>query len=79
GKRFEHRDAEGFGAGRERCKAIETALSLRGIARVSLNGEILVEPSKPMVEFGGVQVSPPPGGFTQATKPAEEAMAELVT
>jgi 23S rRNA (uracil1939-C5)-methyltransferase len=32
-----------------------------------------------MVEFGGVQVSPPPGGFTQATKPAEEAMAELVT
>ncbi|MGO8124410.1 class I SAM-dependent RNA methyltransferase [Rhizobium ruizarguesonis] len=63
----------------QRRKAIETALSLRGIARVSLNGEILVEPSKPMVEFGGVQVSPPPGGFTQATKPAEEAMAELVT
>lgn len=62
----------------QRRKAIETALSLRGIARVSLNGEILVEPSKPMVEFGGVQVSPPPGGFTQATKPAEEAMAELV-
>ncbi|TAU47149.1 class I SAM-dependent RNA methyltransferase [Rhizobium ruizarguesonis] len=63
----------------QRRKAIETTLSLRGIARVSLNGEILVEPSKPMVEFGGVQVSPPPGGFTQATKPAEEAMAELVT
>ncbi|MBY5543361.1 class I SAM-dependent RNA methyltransferase [Rhizobium leguminosarum] len=62
----------------QRRKAIETALGLRGIARVSLNGEILVEPSKPMVEFGGVQVSPPPGGFTQATKPAEEAMAELV-
>ncbi|MBY5586670.1 class I SAM-dependent RNA methyltransferase [Rhizobium leguminosarum] len=62
----------------QRRKAIETALSLRGIARVSMNGEILVEPSKPMVEFGGVQVSPPPGGFTQATKPAEEAMAELV-
>ncbi|NZD60312.1 class I SAM-dependent RNA methyltransferase [Rhizobium sp. WYCCWR 11290] len=62
----------------QRRKAIETALSLRGIARVSLNGEILVEPSKPMVEFGGVQVSPPPGSFTQATKPAEEAMAELV-
>ncbi|MBA8835462.1 MULTISPECIES: class I SAM-dependent RNA methyltransferase [Rhizobium] len=62
----------------QRRKAIETALGLRGIARVSLNGEILVEPSKPMVEFGGVQVSPPPGSFTQATKPAEEAMAELV-
>ncbi|EJC82836.1 SAM-dependent methyltransferase, tRNA(uracil-5)-methyltransferase [Rhizobium leguminosarum bv. trifolii WSM2297] len=62
----------------QRRKAVETVLGLRGIARVSLNGEILIEPSKPLVDFGGVQVSPPPGGFTQATKPAEEAMAELV-
>ncbi|PDT01787.1 RNA methyltransferase [Rhizobium chutanense] len=62
----------------QRRKAIETVLSLRGIARVSLNGEILVEPTKPLIDFGGVQVSPPAGGFAQATKPAEEAMAELV-
>ncbi|MFS8145443.1 class I SAM-dependent RNA methyltransferase [Rhizobium sp. BR 249] len=62
----------------QRRKAIETVLSLRGIARVTVNGEILVEPSKPLIDFGGVQVSPPPGGFAQATKPAEEAMAELV-
>ncbi len=62
----------------QRRKAIEIVLSLRGIARVSLDGEILVEPTKPIVEFGGVQVSPPAGGFTQATKPAEEAMAKLV-
>ncbi|MGY5806656.1 class I SAM-dependent RNA methyltransferase [Rhizobium sp. LEGMi198b] len=63
---------------KQRRSAIETVLALRGIARVSLNGEILVEPMKPMVEFGDVRVSPPPGAFTQATKPAEEAMAELV-
>ena len=62
----------------QRRKAVETVLSLRGIARVSLNGEILIEPSKPLVDFGGIQVAPPPGGFTQATKPAEQAMAELV-
>ncbi|MBX4865474.1 class I SAM-dependent RNA methyltransferase [Rhizobium bangladeshense] len=62
----------------QRRKAIETVLGLRGIARVTLNGEILVEPSKPLIDFGGVSVSPPPGGFAQATKPAEEAMAELV-
>ncbi len=62
----------------QRRKAIEVVLGLRGIARVSLDGEILIEPSKPIVEFGGVQVSPPAGGFTQATKPAEEAMAKLV-
>ncbi|MFS8116011.1 RNA methyltransferase, partial [Rhizobium jaguaris] len=63
---------------KQRRSAIETVLALRGIARVSLNGEILVEPMKPTVDFGGVQVSPPPGAFTQATKPAEDAMAELV-
>ncbi|MBB3592264.1 23S rRNA (uracil1939-C5)-methyltransferase [Rhizobium sp. BK529] len=62
----------------QRRKAIEVVLGLRGIARVSLDGEILIEPVKPIVDFGGVQVSPPAGGFTQATKPAEEAMAKLV-
>ncbi|EJZ20466.1 class I SAM-dependent RNA methyltransferase [Rhizobium sp. Pop5] len=62
----------------QRRKAVETVLGLRGIARVTLNGEILVEPSKPLIDFGGVPVSPPPGSFAQATKPAEEAMAELV-
>lgn len=63
---------------RQRRGAVETVLGARGIARVSLNGEILVEPIKPVIDFGGVQVSPPPGAFVQATKPAEEAMAELV-
>lgn len=63
---------------RQRRGAIETVLGARGIARVSLDGEILVEPIKPLIDFGGVQVSPPPGAFVQATKPAEEAMAELV-
>jgi len=62
---------------KQRRSTIETVLSLRGIARVSLNGEILVEPVKPMIDFGGVQVAPPPGAFTQATKQAEDAMAEL--
>ena len=63
---------------KQRRGAIETILALRGVARVSLNGEILVEPMKPIIDFGGIQVSPPSGAFTQATKPAEEAMAELV-
>lgn len=63
---------------KQRRSAIETVLTLRGVGRVSLNGEILVETKKPVVDFSGVQVSPPPGAFTQATKPAEEAMTELV-
>lgn len=64
---------------KQRRSTIETVLSLRGIARLSLNGEILVEPTKPMIDFGGVPVLPPPGAFTQATRQAEDAMVELVT
>jgi 23S rRNA (uracil1939-C5)-methyltransferase len=65
-------------ADKQRRSVTETVLSLKGIARVSLNGEILIEPQKPEIDFGGVKVLPPPGAFTQATRPAEDAMAELV-
>jgi 23S rRNA (uracil1939-C5)-methyltransferase len=63
---------------KQRRTVTETVLSLKGIARVSVNGEIVIEPQKPVIDFGNVRVSPPPGSFVQATKPAEEAMAELV-
>ncbi|MDH0616841.1 MULTISPECIES: class I SAM-dependent RNA methyltransferase [unclassified Agrobacterium] len=63
---------------KQRRTLTETVLAMRGIARVSLSGEILIEPQKPIIEFGGVAVSPPAGSFTQATKQAEDAMAELV-
>ncbi|APG83701.1 RNA methyltransferase R00878 [Sinorhizobium americanum CCGM7] len=63
---------------RQRRSTVEAVLGVRGIARVSLNGEIIIEPVKPLIDFGGVPVSPPPGAFTQATRPAEEAMAKLV-
>lgn len=63
---------------KQRRSLTETVLGLRSVARVSLHGEILIEPHKPVIEFGGVPVSPPSGTFTQATKQAEDAMAELV-
>lgn len=63
---------------KQRRKTIETVLGLKGIARVTANGEILVEPQKPLVDFGGVLVAPPPGAFLQATQQAEEVMAALV-
>ncbi|MBR0556736.1 class I SAM-dependent RNA methyltransferase [Ciceribacter sp. L1K23] len=62
----------------QRRAVTQVVLSLRGIARVSANGEILIEPVKPALDFGGVTVNPPPGGFVQATQKAEQAMAELV-
>ncbi|MQB22431.1 class I SAM-dependent RNA methyltransferase [Agrobacterium tumefaciens] len=63
---------------KQRRALTETVLSMRGIARVSLSGEILIEPQKPVIEFGNVKVAPPAGSFVQATKVAEEAMAERV-
>lgn len=63
---------------RQRRMAIETVLTLPGIARLSLNGEIFVEPQKPMLDFGGTLLCPPAGGFTQATRQAEDAMTGLV-
>ena len=50
-----------------------------GFARLSMDGEIIIEPRKPVILFGAVAVSPPPGGFLQAVAGAEEAMASLVT
>jgi 23S rRNA (uracil1939-C5)-methyltransferase len=63
---------------KQRRTATEIALSTRGIARVSIAGEILIEPQKPVIDFDGVPITPPSGGFAQATKQAEDAMAELV-
>ncbi|RWL82668.1 MAG: class I SAM-dependent RNA methyltransferase [Mesorhizobium sp.] len=49
-----------------------------GLARLSVDGEIVVEPKKPVVQFGPVAVAVPPGAFLQATETAEQAMAGLV-
>ncbi|RWM02229.1 MAG: class I SAM-dependent RNA methyltransferase [Mesorhizobium sp.] len=49
-----------------------------GLARLSVDGEIVVEPKKPVVQFGSVAVALPPGAFLQATEAAEQAMAGLV-
>jgi 23S rRNA (uracil1939-C5)-methyltransferase len=49
-----------------------------GLARLSVDGEIIVEPKKPVVMFGGVAVAVPPGAFLQATEAAEQSMARIV-
>jgi 23S rRNA (uracil1939-C5)-methyltransferase len=50
----------------------------QGFARLTVDGEIVVEPKQPIVMFDGVAVAVPPGGFLQATEAAESAMAALV-
>ena len=63
----------------KRQAALDIILKEKGFARVSIDGEILVEPVKPMLDFAGVSVVLAPGSFTQATVRAEEVMADLVT
>jgi len=49
------------------------------LARLTINGEILLEARPPALIMNGMPVVPPPGGFAQATAPAEAALAELVS
>ena len=62
--------------------AMRNALTHRatdlGFARLSLNGEILIEVQKPVLLMDNVTVIPPPGAFVQAVEAAEHTMAELV-
>lgn len=64
--------------GRPRQAAIEFCLG-NGIARLSIDGEIIVEPKKPVVMVDDIAVPPPPGAFLQAVEAAELAMTDLVT
>lgn len=51
----------------------------RDFARVTLDGETVVETRKVTVDVGGIAVPLPPGGFLQAVASAEDAMASFVT
>lgn len=48
------------------------------LARLSINGETLLEIRPPVLDMAGTALVPPPGGFTQATLAAENALSELV-
>ena len=49
------------------------------IARLTWNGDLVVQPDLPYQELGGIQVVPPPGSFLQPTKEGELAMIDAVT
>ncbi len=63
----------------EGARALASNFVIReGLARLSVDGEIIVEPRKPAILFDDVSVSLPPGSFLQAVAAAESAMAGLV-
>jgi 23S rRNA (uracil1939-C5)-methyltransferase len=49
-----------------------------GVARMSLNGELVLEARAPIVKSGAADVALPPASFLQATALAEETLAALV-
>lgn len=48
------------------------------LARITASGELLIERVRPVVDVDGAMVTPPPGGFTQATEAGERALASMV-
>ena len=48
------------------------------LARIAMNGDILIERTAPTLSFGGVDAVPPPGAFVQAAEAAELEISRLV-
>lgn len=72
-------DLRGSGRPPERTRlALVEAAADRDLARLSVHGEVVVERRPPVIEAGGVALSPPPGGFLQATAMGEDVLAALV-
>ncbi len=61
----------------ETRKLVRTAESL-DLARVANHGAVVIERRPPRVAFGAALVSPPPGGFLQATEEGERRLAAFV-
>ncbi len=72
--------AEGSGRleGAARRAAADHAVR-EGFARLSVDGEIVIEPRKPQITVDDTHIVPPPGGFLQAVAEIERAMAGLVS
>ena len=49
-----------------------------GWSRVTIGGDPVIETAAPVVKFADVAVTPPPGGFLQATAAGEAALAAVV-
>jgi 23S rRNA (uracil1939-C5)-methyltransferase len=68
--------AKGFPAD-ARVKLTQVGGAL-GLARLSVNGEVALEQTAPLIRAGAAHLTPPPGAFLQACEPSESAMLKLV-
>jgi 23S rRNA (uracil1939-C5)-methyltransferase len=51
----------------------------RDLARLSIEQDVIIEIKRPIIYFGEVVATPPPGGFLQACEKIEQAMALELT
>jgi 23S rRNA (uracil1939-C5)-methyltransferase len=63
---------------RQGLQALAAAAEIADLARLSLEGESVLERRPPELRMGAAIVRPPPGSFVQATVAGEETMADLV-
>ncbi len=54
------------------------AMRAAAVLRLCLNGGLVMAPGEPVVTFDGVEVTPPPGAFLQASREGEAALIGLV-
>jgi 23S rRNA (uracil1939-C5)-methyltransferase len=71
-------DLRGCGALKEKeARALVELAEALDLARLSNHGRILALRRRPTISVGRATLSPPPGGFLQATAQGEEAIASL--
>lgn len=61
----------------DRVRAVQAAGEI-GLARLSINGDVVMERATPVLPAGAAHLMPPPGGFLQACAASEATMLELV-
>jgi len=71
-------DLRGCGALKEsEARALVELAEVLDLARLSNHGRVLALRRRPTIAVGRAKLSPPPGGFLQATAQGEEAIASL--
>jgi 23S rRNA (uracil1939-C5)-methyltransferase len=63
---------------RARLEAAADIADVGDLARLSIDGEQIVQRRQPTLAMGEATVTPPPGAFVQATRAGEDALAERV-
>ena len=65
-----------LGAGRR--ASLAQASMAAGVARLTLDGEVVMQRAAPSLTLSGAHIVPPPGAFLQASGAAEQILVELV-